>query len=155
MQIVNDYDLDVFNGDVGVIQSVDREAGELFVNYNGRVVLYGLDQLEEITPAYACTIHKSQGSEYRAVIVALHTQHYILLKRNLLYTAVTRGKRLVCLVGSRRALALALRQTETHSRFSALRQWLQAGAPPPREGEADLFDPDFLDFAEEFDDSGG
>ncbi len=155
MQIVNDYDLDVFNGDVGVIQSVDREAGELFVNYNGRVVLYGLDQLEEITPAYACTIHKSQGSEYRAVIVALHTQHYILLKRNLLYTAVTRGKRLVCLVGSRRALALALRQTETHSRFSALRQWLQAGAPPPREGEADLFDPDFLDFAEEYDDSGG
>ena len=106
MQAVNDYDRDVFNGDLGVISSLDLEAGELSVTFDGREVTYGFGGLDELVLAYATTIHKSQGSEYPAVVIPLCTQHYAMLARNLLYTGLTRGKRFVVLVGQRRALAL-------------------------------------------------
>ncbi len=142
MQLVNNYDLDVFNGDVGIIVTIDRELRELRVRYGHRIVTYSTDALEEITLAYACTIHKSQGSEYKAVVIPIHTQHFVLLQRNLLYTAVTRGKRLVCLVGSPRAVWMAIRNVKTRERFSALRQWLVSGIPgevePPIVSDDDL-----------------
>jgi len=121
MQTANDYTKEVFNGDVGRVRNIDPEAQEITVSFDGRSVMYEFDELDELTLAYALTIHKSQGSEYPAVIVPLHTQHYLLLQRNLLYTAVTRGKKLVVLVGSRKALALAVERHQPSQRFSALR----------------------------------
>src|SRR5271165_1446912 len=99
MQIENDYDKEVYNGDIGYISDVDPELGELMVSFDGRSVTYGFGELDTLVPAYAATIHKSQGSEYPAVIIPVLTQHYPMLQRNLLYTGVTRGKRLVVLVG--------------------------------------------------------
>ena len=101
MQVVNDYDRDVFNGDLGVISSVDPGEGELRVSFDGREVSYGFGELDELVLAYATTIHKAQGSEYPAVVIPLSTQHYTMLARQLLYTGMTRGKRLVVLVGQR------------------------------------------------------
>ena len=95
MQIENDYDKEVYNGDIGYIDDVDPEAGELMASFDGRSVTYGFGELDTLVPAYAATIHKSQGSEYPAVIIPVLTQHYAMLQRNLLYTGVTRGKRLV------------------------------------------------------------
>ncbi len=125
MQVVNDYDRDVFNGDLGIISSVDLEAGELSVTFDGREVTYGFGELDELVLAYATTIHKSQGSEYPAVVIPVSTQHYAMLTRNLLYTALTRGKRLVVLVGQRRALAIAVRNASQSQRWSRLREWLR------------------------------
>ena len=105
MQIRNNYERDVFNGDIGHIDSIDAERRQLAVVYDGRAIVYPFDDLDELTLAYAITVHKSQGSEYPAVVLPIHTQHYILLQRNLFYTALTRGKKLVCVVGSHRALA--------------------------------------------------
>ncbi|KDU97509.1 recombinase RecD, partial [Komagataeibacter rhaeticus AF1] len=105
MQIANDYDRDVFNGDLGVIGRIDVEEGELTVSFDGRDVVYGFGELDELVLAYATTIHKSQGSEYPAVVIPLVTQHYAMLARNLLYTGVTRGRKLVVLVGQKKALA--------------------------------------------------
>jgi exodeoxyribonuclease V alpha subunit len=107
MQVTNDYDRDVFNGDLGVISRLDMEESELAVSFEGREVVYGFGELDELVLAYATTIHKAQGSEYPAVVIPLTTQHYAMLARNLLYTGVTRGKRLVVLVGQRKALAIA------------------------------------------------
>lgn len=121
MQIRNDYDKDVFNGDIGRVQSVDDSAGALVVRFDDRDVSYELDELDELQLAYAATVHKSQGSEYPAVVVPIHTQHFMMLQRNLLYTAVTRGKRLVVLVGSRRALGIAVRNADVTARCSGLR----------------------------------
>jgi exodeoxyribonuclease V alpha subunit len=120
MQIRNDYDKEVWNGDSGVIEAVDREAENVAVRFDDRVVEYGLDELDALVLAYAATVHKSQGSEYPAVVVPVHTQHFVMLQRNLLYTAVTRGKRLVVLVGSRKALGLAVRNAEVAGRCSGL-----------------------------------
>ena len=103
MQVVNDYDRDVFNGDLGVISHVDPGEGELTVSFDGREVTYGFGELDELVLAYATTIHKAQGSEYPAVVIPLSTQHYPMLARKLLYTGMTRGKRLVVLVGQPRA----------------------------------------------------
>jgi exodeoxyribonuclease V alpha subunit len=100
MQIENDYDKEVYNGDIGTIHRVDHDTGEIAVTFDGRSVSYGFGELDMLVPAYAATIHKSQGSEYPAVIIPLLTQHYAMLQRNLLYTGVTRGKRLVVLVVS-------------------------------------------------------
>jgi exodeoxyribonuclease V alpha subunit len=97
MQIENDYDKEVYNGDIGTINRVDPDAGEIVVTFDSRSVTYGLGELDMLVPAYAVTIHKSQGSEYPAVIIPVLTQHYAMLQRNLLYTGVTRGKRLVVL----------------------------------------------------------
>ena len=124
MQIQNDYDKDVYNGDIGYIDDVDLEAGELTASFDGRVVTYGFGELDTLVPAYAATIHKSQGSEYPAVVIPVLTQHYTMLQRNLLYTGVTRGKRLVVLVGQKKAVAIAVRNVSGRRRWSKLNEWL-------------------------------
>ena len=121
MQVENDYDREVYNGDLGVVRRIDLEEGELVVDFDGREVAYDFGELDELVLAYATTIHKSQGSEYPAVVIPLTTQHYPMLQRNLLYTGVTRGKRLVVLVGQRRALAIAVRGQQARRRWSKLR----------------------------------
>jgi exodeoxyribonuclease V alpha subunit len=131
MQIENDYDKEVYNGDIGYIDDVDLAAGELAVSFDGRSVSYGFGELDTLVPAYAVTIHKSQGSEYPAVVIPVMTQHYAMLQRNLLYTGITRGKKLVVLVGQKKALAIAVRNVSGRRRWSKLREWLRTvGAPP-------------------------
>jgi exodeoxyribonuclease V alpha subunit len=125
LQTVNDYEKDVFNGDIGRISRIAEEDQEVTVDYDGRPVLYDLSELDELALAYALTIHKSQGSEYSAVVIPLHTQHYLMLQRNLLYTGITRGKKLVVLVGSRKALSVAVHRQDTNLRYSALCRRLQ------------------------------
>ena len=125
MQVENDYDNEVYNGDIGCIDDIDLESGELTASFDGRSVTYGFGELDTLVPAYAATIHKSQGSEYPAVVIPVHTQHYVMLQRNLLYTGVTRGKRLVVLVGQRKAIAIAVRNVLGRRRWSKLREWLQ------------------------------
>jgi exodeoxyribonuclease V alpha subunit len=125
MQIENDYDKEVYNGDIGYIDDVDPDAGELTAWFDSRVVTYGFGELDTLVPAYAVTIHKSQGSEYPAVIIPVMTQHYTMLQRNLLYTGVTRGKRLVVLVGQRKAIAIAVRNVSGRRRWSKLKEWLR------------------------------
>ncbi len=132
MQIRNNYDRDVFNGDVGEVLRVaggSDESGEsqAVVGFDEREVNYAADDLDELTLAYAATVHKSQGSEYPAVIVPVHTQHYVMLQRSLLYTAVTRGKQLVVLIGSRKALRIAVGNAEVAARYSRLADRLAAG----------------------------
>ena len=124
MQIVNDYDKEVFNGDLGFVTRVDETEREMEISYDGRAVVYDFGELDEVVPAYACSIHKSQGSEYPAVIIPLHTQHYRMLNKPVLYTGVTRGKKLVVLVGSRKALNIAVRRAEEAQRISGLRERL-------------------------------
>jgi exodeoxyribonuclease V alpha subunit len=120
MQTENNYDKDVFNGDIGIIQAVDPVEQEVQVDFDGKVVSYAFDELDELSLAYATTIHKSQGSEYPAVVVVLHSQHYPMLRKNLIYTGITRGKRLVVLLGSRKALWIALKHNGEERRFSRL-----------------------------------
>jgi exodeoxyribonuclease V alpha subunit len=134
MQVENDYDKEVYNGDIGYIGDVDPETGELTVSFDGRAVTYGFGELDVLVPAYAATIHKSQGSEYPAVIVPVLTQHYPMLQRNLLYTGVTRGKRLVVLVGQKKAVAIAVRNASGWRRWSKLGEWLRARASRGRLG---------------------
>jgi exodeoxyribonuclease V alpha subunit len=124
MQVENDYERDVFNGDIGRITAVDAEERQLVVRFDDRDVPYRFDELDELALAYAVTIHKAQGSEYPAVVVPLHTQHYPLLQRNLLYTAITRGRRLVVLLTSRKALAIAVNRADAGARFTTLRERL-------------------------------
>ncbi|HEX6861490.1 MAG TPA: AAA family ATPase, partial [Thermoanaerobaculia bacterium] len=128
MQVRNNYDLDVFNGDIGRVTGIDELDQLLRVTIDGREVVYEPSMLDELTLAYACTIHKSQGSEYPCVIVPLHTQHYLMLQRNLLYTALTRAKKLAILVGEPRALAAAVNNRRVKTRFTRLAERL-AGAP--------------------------
>src|SRR6188508_2231380 len=125
MQIENDYDKEVYNGDIGYIDDVDPNAGEIFASFDGRSVTYGFGELDMLVPAYAATIHKSQGSEYPAVIIPVLTQHYAMLQRNLLYTGVTRGKKLVVLVGQKKAVAIAARNVSGRRRWSKLSEWLR------------------------------
>ena len=125
MQIRNNYELDIFNGDLGRVESIDHKDRELLIRFDGRLVTIPSDDLEHVIPAYACTIHKSQGSEYPAVVVVLHHQHHIMLQRNLLYTAITRGRRLVVIVGSKRALGRAVLNAEVKKRHSLLAERLQ------------------------------
>ena len=129
MQIRNNYDKEVFNGDLGRVVALAPEAGQVIVRMDERELAYGPEELGEIVPAYAITIHKAQGSEYPAVVVPLLTQHYLMLQRNLLYTAVTRGKRLVVLVGTKRAVAIAIRNDRIRERHSLLRDRLAAARP--------------------------
>ncbi len=124
MQLQNDYDKDVFNGDIGRIVRVHEEERQLHVRFDDRIVRYDFQELDELAPAYAITIHKSQGSEYPCVVVPIHTQHYMLLQRNLLYTALTRGRRLVVLIGTMKALAVAIGRVEAHARHTTLRERL-------------------------------
>ncbi|MBF0465748.1 MAG: ATP-dependent RecD-like DNA helicase [Nitrospirae bacterium] len=124
MQIVNNYDKEVFNGDIGRINDINEELQELKINFYGRLVTYDYKELDEVYLAYAISIHKSQGSEYPAVIIPIHTQHYIMLQRNLIYTAVTRGKRVVVLVGTKQALYMAVNNDKERKRYSRLKQRL-------------------------------
>ena len=132
MQVANDYEKEVFNGDVGTVETIDADASELTVRYpseeaggfDGREVTYGWGELDNLVPAYACTIHKSQGSEYPAVVIPLLTQHYAMLQRNLVYTGITRGKQLVVLVGQKKALAMAVKNHLGRRRYTKLAEWL-------------------------------
>ena len=128
MQIENNYDREVYNGDLGIVARIDMEAGDLVATFDGREVTYPFGELDELVLAYATTIHKSQGSEYPAVVIPVMTQHYTMLARNLLYTGVTRGKKLVVLVGQRKAIAMAVRNGGPRRRWSKLREWLAGAA---------------------------
>ncbi len=124
MQIRNNYDKEVFNGDIGKIVRIQREDQELVVAFDKMHVVYDFSELDEIVLAYAISVHKSQGSEYPAVIVPVLTQHYILLQRNLIYTAVTRAQRLLVMVGTRKALAIAVKNDKTQKRYTGLMERL-------------------------------
>lgn len=125
LQTVNNYDKEVFNGDIGTICSIDMEESELLIEFDGRQVAYDFSELDELSLSYAASIHKSQGSEYPAVVVPLAMQHYTMLERNLLYTGVTRGKKLVVIIGQAKALAMAVKTKKSSVRVSALRQRLK------------------------------
>ncbi len=125
MQIRNDYDKEVFNGDIGVINHVDMEERELTVNFDGREVVYDVSELEELTLAYATTIHKSQGSEYPIVVMPFTMSHYVMLQRNLLYTGVTRAKKILVLVGEKKAVWYAIKNETTADRNTRLAIRLQ------------------------------
>lgn len=139
MQIVNNYTLDVMNGEVGVIEQADMEDDSIFIRFDERLIRYQKKDLDSLELAYACTIHKFQGSECPAVVIPIHTQHYVMLRRNLLYTGITRGKRLVLLIGNEEALATAIRESRAERRNTRLaerlagRELTPAGtaAPPP------------------------
>lgn len=120
LQTRNNYDKDVFNGDIGIIKSYETEWDEAVIQFEDKEVNYHISEMDELEPAYAVTVHKSQGSEYPVVIMPLTTQHYMMLKRNLLYTAVTRGKKLVTLVCSKKALKIAVENAEVDSRYTWL-----------------------------------
>jgi len=124
MQIVNNYDKEVYNGDIGRIASIDEEAKEVKVIIDDRDIVYDYSDLDELVHAYAVSVHKSQGSEYPAVVIPILTQHYVLLQRNLLYTGVTRGKKLVVIVGTKKAMAIAVKNNKTEKRYTLLKQRL-------------------------------
>jgi exodeoxyribonuclease V alpha subunit len=125
IQTENDYNRDVFNGDLGIIEKINRIEQAMVVNFEGRQVEYDFGDLDELALAYVLSIHKSQGSEFPCVVIPLHTQHYMMLQRNLLYTAVTRGKKLVVLVGTKKTLGMAVRRQDTGRRYTALRKRLR------------------------------
>jgi len=126
IQTENDYDKGVFNGDIGLVLKIDPVENQVTVQFDQREVLYDYGELDELALAYAITIHKSQGSEFPAVVIPLAMQHYMLLQRNLVYTGVTRGRRLLMLVGQRKALAQAVRRQSTENRVSGLLSRLRA-----------------------------
>ena len=125
MQIQNNYDKDVYNGDIGFVTHIDQDEQELTAAFDQHVVTYAFGELDELVLCYATTIHKSQGSEYPVVVIPVSTQHYMMLKRNLIYTGITRGKRLVVLVGQKRALAMAVKGHQVKRRWSKLAEWLR------------------------------
>jgi len=130
MQIQNNYEKEVFNGDIGWVKSFDPEDGEVTVAFDERSVTYHLSELDELTLAYAISVHKSQGSEYEAVVIPVLTQHYVMLQRNLLYTAITRAKTLLTLVGTRKALAIAVTNNKVQHRFTNLTDRLRKVSSP-------------------------
>ena len=129
IQTENNYDRDVFNGDLGIVENINRIEQTMTVKFEGRPVEYDFDDLDELALAYVLSIHKSQGSEFPCVVIPLHTQHYLMLQRNLIYTAVTRGKQLVILVGTKKALGMAIHREDTGKRYSALRMRLVETGP--------------------------
>jgi exodeoxyribonuclease V alpha subunit len=124
MQTANDYDKEVFNGDLGFVTTIDADAQEVTITFDGRDVVYQFGELDEVSLAFSTTIHKSQGSEYPAVVIPVGMTHYMMLRRNLIYTGVTRGKKLVVLVGQRKAVGIAVRSAEGGRRWSKLRELL-------------------------------
>ena len=132
MQIVNNYDKEVFNGDTGWITGVDQENREVTIDFDGRAVLYEFSELDEVILAYAVSVHKAQGSEYPAVVLIVSTQHFLLLQRNLLYTGVTRARKLVVLVGTKKALTIAIRNNQPRLRFTRLAERLKQMEKPHR-----------------------
>ena len=135
MQVANDHEREVYNGDLGIVRRIDQDEGELVVDFEGREVAYDFGLLDALVLAYATTVHKAQGSEYPAVVIPLTTQHFPMLKRKLVYTGVTRGRRLVVIVGQRRALGMAVRGGEAGRRWSKLKELLTVAAPGP-DGDA-------------------
>ena len=129
MQMVNNYDKSVYNGDIGTIAAISHEESTLtvqFVDAQGSTdVVYEFSDMDELTLAYACSIHKSQGSEYPVVVMAIHTQHFTLLQRNLLYTGLTRAKKFAVLVGTTRAIAMAVKRQSDTKRHTRLKERLQ------------------------------
>ena len=140
LQTANDYKKHVFNGDLGRIEEIIVEERLLRARFDGILVDYDVGEVDELQLAYATSIHKSQGSEYPAVVIPLHTQHFLMLERNLLYTGLTRGKKLVCLVGSRRALNLAVGRTDDRQRCTALGMRLREALKTPDEGRTLEYD---------------
>ncbi|WP_046867161.1 SF1B family DNA helicase RecD2 [Microvirga massiliensis] len=136
METQNDYDREVFNGDLGIVDRIDEDEGAVVVTFEGREVIYPFGELDTLVPAFATTIHKSQGSEYPAVVIPVTTQHYTMLARNLVYTAVTRGKRLVVIVGQKKALGIAVRGGQMKPRWTKLREWLGGDASARRKSAA-------------------
>jgi exodeoxyribonuclease V alpha subunit len=132
MQNRNNYEKEVFNGDIGRITDIDKETQEVTITFEGRPVVYDYSDLDEVVLAYAISVHKAQGSEYPCVVILLLTQHYMLLQRNLLYTAITRGKKLVIVVGSKKALAIAVRNNKTQKRHTHLSARLSGHRKPSR-----------------------
>jgi exodeoxyribonuclease V alpha subunit len=126
MQITNNYDKDVFNGDIGWILKINQEEREVTIDFDGRPITYDFSELDEVVLAYAISVHKSQGSEYPAVVLPIMTQHYLLLQRNLIYTGITRAKKLVVLVGTKKALAIAIKNNKPQTRFTHLRERLMS-----------------------------
>ena len=124
MQIRNNYDKEVFNGDIGVVESVDMEDRELSVRFDDRSVTYDVSELDELVLAYATTIHKSQGSEYPVVVIPVLMSHYVMLQRNLIYTGITRAKKVLVLAGTRKALAYAIRNVTVSKRNTLLKERL-------------------------------
>ena len=124
MQTDNDYDKDVFNGDVGYIRRIDLDAQALVIEFDDRPVEYQFGELDEVALAYAVSIHKSQGSEYPAVVIPMMMQHYMMLRRNLLYTGITRGRKLVVLVGQKQAVGMAVKGRVETRRWSKLAEWM-------------------------------
>ena len=117
-QIENYYDKDVYDGDIGMIKDVDADAEELAVDFGGRTVTFAFGELDTLVPAYAATIHKSQGSEYPAVVILMMTQHYAMLQRDLIYTGVIQVKKLMVLVGQKKAVEIAVRKVSGWRRWS-------------------------------------
>lgn len=126
MQTENNYDKETYNGDIGVIKTINEQDQEITINFYDREVIYDYSDLDKITLAYATTIHKSQGSEYPSVIIPITMQSYMMLRRNLIYTAITRGKQLVIIIGQKKALAMAVRDNTSSRRYSKLKEWLTA-----------------------------
>ena len=120
IQTENDYDKEVFNGDIGTVERIDAVEHQVVVRFDDRTVKYDFGELDEVAPAYAVTIHKSQGSEFPAVVIPLATQHYMLLQRNLIYTGITRGKKLVVVIGQKKALGIAVHNDRPQRRYSGL-----------------------------------
>jgi exodeoxyribonuclease V alpha subunit len=127
MQMENNYDKDTYNGDIGIISAIDRDEQEIVIDFYGNKVPYDYADLDQITLSYATTIHKSQGSEYPAIIIPITMQSYMMLRRNLIYTAITRGKRLVIVIGEKKAFSMAVRDSKSSNRYSKLKDWLQFG----------------------------
>ena len=125
MQMENNYDKDTYNGDIGIISAIDKEEQEFTIDFYGNNVEYDYADLDQITLSYATTIHKSQGSEYPAIIIPLTMQSYMMLRRDLIYTAITRGKNLVIVIGEKKAFAMAVRDSKSSNRHSKLKDWLQ------------------------------
>lgn len=131
MQTRNNYTLEVFNGDLGLVEAVDEGNRSVLVRFDERAVRYGTAELEELALAFACTVHKSQGSEYPVVVLVVHSQHHVMLQRNLLYTAITRARRQLVIVGQRRALRTGLANARGFERFTRLAERLRGNVPPP------------------------
>lgn len=126
MQIKNNYDKEVFNGDIGIITSVDENDRTLKVNFDDRIIEYDITELDELVHAYATTIHKAQGSEYPIVVMPVMMNRYIMLQRNLIYTGITRAKKVLVIVGTKKALSYAVRNVTVTKRNTLLKERLQA-----------------------------
>ena len=124
MQIKNNYDKDVFNGDIGIIDEVDTEQRELKVKFEDRTITYDISELDELVHAYATTIHKSQGSEYSAVVMPVMMNHYVMLQRNLIYTGITRAKKLLVIIGTKKAMGYAINNVTVNKRNTKLKERL-------------------------------